>query len=352
MSNGDVEEQGLSEDLQENTDADTSKSDEKEESATVENGSEQISESQGESEQQTQNKKISHELLSAIFRSLSTDAPEGASRDTNEITRLCLNQILTQHPVSEEYNILIIHDDIRMIRDDADNIYSAATKFQENKPLLLILYSSGGDIGSAYLISKLCRECTSEKFVVVIPRKAKSAATLICCGADEIHMGSLSELGPIDPQINDLPVLGLKNTMEHIADLIRTHPHASEMFAKYLHLSLEPIHLGYHERVAESAVQYAERLLEARRANSTSSVQKIANDLVYSYKDHRFVIDKTEAIKIFGEEIIHTNTPEYSLGNSIYETMILITKCSDMMNHHFYFIGSCNSNPQFLKKSR
>ena len=43
--------------------------------------------------------------------------------------------------------------------------------------------------------------------------------------------------------------------------------------------------------------------------------KKIANDLVYSYKDHGFVIDKTEAIRIFGEEIINTNTQEYDLGN-------------------------------------
>ena len=208
--NGDAKEQDLSEDLQEETEEDTSNLDKQEESATVETGSEQNSESQEESGQQEENKQIAHEILSAVFRSLGPDAPEGASQETNKIICRGLNKIITQHPISEKYNILIIHDHTTMVRDDADNIYSAATKFQENKPLLLILHSSGGDIGSAYLIGKLCREYTSEKFVAVIPRKAKSAATLICCGADEIHMGSLSELGPIDPQINRLPVLGLK----------------------------------------------------------------------------------------------------------------------------------------------
>ena len=35
----------------------------------------------------------------------------------------------------------------------------------------------------------------------MVPRMAKSAATMICLGANEIIMSSTSELGPIDPQI-------------------------------------------------------------------------------------------------------------------------------------------------------
>jgi membrane-bound ClpP family serine protease len=114
------------------------------------------------------------------------------------------------------------------------------------------------------LISKLCRESAVGKFIVVVPRRAKSAATLICCGADEIHMGQMSELGPIDPQIDYLPALGLKNAIQHLAELASQYPTASEMFAKYLSESLNLEHLGYYERVVKSAVQYAERLLRKR----------------------------------------------------------------------------------------
>jgi ClpP class serine protease len=42
------------------------------------------------------------------------------------------------------------------------------------------------------------------RLVVVVPDQAKSAATLIALGADEILMGPASDLGPIDPQI-ELP---------------------------------------------------------------------------------------------------------------------------------------------------
>lgn len=207
------------------------------------------------------------DMFKATHTSLLPDAPEGSAGKRDDLIRLFLKQTIEEHKISKAYNILILHDEGRMIKSDADHIYSAATAFCDKKPLMLVLYSSGGVIDSAYLIGKLCRECATEKFVVVVPRQAKSAATLICCAADEIHMGSLSELGPIDPQVGNFPALGLKSAVEHIAELLKGYPHAVDMFAKYLHLSLDPIHLGYCERVAESAAQYAERLLKAHEKN-------------------------------------------------------------------------------------
>ncbi len=163
-------------------------------------------------------------------------------------------------------------------------------------------------------------------------------------------MGSLSELGPIDPQIDNLPALGLKSAVEHIADLIQRYPSSSEMFARYLNYSLKPVNLGYYERVAESASQYAEKLLKTHSDNLKSSPAKIAKDLVYSYKDHGFVIDKTEALEIFGKKIVKHNTSEYELGNALYEELSFISRIADAFDQYYYLIGSCDSDPVFRKK--
>jgi len=291
-----------------------------------------------------------NDLFKAVFTSFSSEPPEGADKKRDEVIHAYLKQIIYSHKISNSYNILILHDHGRMIKSDADHIYRAATAFCDRKPVLLVLYSVGGVIDSAYLIGKLCRECAHKKFVVVVPRQAKSAATLICCAADEIHMGSLSELGPIDPQIGDLPALGLKSAVEHIADLIRDYPHAADMFAKYLHLSLDPIHLGYYERVAESAAQYAERLLKTHEGNLNKTPASISKELVYSYKDHGFVIDKSEAVEIFGNNIIKTNSEEYSLGDAVYEALMHVDRMADVMGQYFYLIGSYDSPLNFRKK--
>jgi ClpP class serine protease len=39
------------------------------------------------------------------------------------------------------------------------------------------------------------------KYWAFVPARAKSAATMICFGAEKVLMGATSELGPIDPQI-------------------------------------------------------------------------------------------------------------------------------------------------------
>ena len=216
------------------------------------------------------------DVFSACFEALSEDATDEATDNLNARIGSYLREQIGQHEVANNYNVLILFDEGLMIKSDADHIYSAATLFKDPKPILLVLRSSGGVIGSAYLIGKLCREYAKGKLVMVVPREAKSAATLLCCAADEIHMGSLSELGPIDPQIEGLPALGLKSAIEHIADLVKNHPDSADMLAKYLHLSVKPVHLGYYERVAESATQYAERLLEAHAGPLKNPPAKIA----------------------------------------------------------------------------
>ena len=68
------------------------------------------------------------------------------------------------------------------------------------KTLNLILCSPGGD---GVVVEKFVSLCRSQckKFRVLIPYEAKSAATLIALGADEIIMGPQSEIGPIDAQV-------------------------------------------------------------------------------------------------------------------------------------------------------
>ena len=143
-------------------------------------------------------------------------------------------------------------------------------------------------------------------------------------------MGSLSELGPIDPQIDSMPALGLKNAIHHIAELVKTFPESSEMFARYLQMSLPLINLGYYERAAESAEQYAEQLLGTHENILPKTAKEIAHQLVYKYKDHGFVIDKGEAKEIFGS-IIKTNSPEYELGNQLYIEIDFIRTIAGML---------------------
>jgi len=109
------------------------------------------------------------------------------------IEKLRGSRVLTYISVFNHPMAHINKDDIMPIEDALRNIGNC-------KKIDLIIHSPGGDPNSAEKIIKLCRSY-AEEFTVIVPNSAKSAATLIALGSDEIVMGHVSELGPIDPQI-------------------------------------------------------------------------------------------------------------------------------------------------------
>ena len=245
----------------------------------------------------------------------------------------------------DRYHVLMLYDPHGRIDDGtANRLYNAMPSGKSE--LLLVLESPGGSVEPAYLLSKCCKEY-STKLVVIVPRKAKSAATLIALGADEIHMGVLSQLGPIDPQFEGLPALGLSSAIEHLARLCKKYPESSTMFAKYLSNKLDLRTLGYFERVSESATQYAQRLLQGKRLPEGKSPSKVANQFVYGYKDHGFVIDKDEAKEFLGDHI-KSATREYDLGNEIHNFLdFLGVVASFFKNKKISYVGDIEKGLTF-----
>src|SRR6266498_3024927 len=66
-----------------------------------------------------------------------------------------------------------------------------------NARLSVILDSGGGDIDSAYNLAQLFRRYGTEELIFVVPRWAKSAATLLVCAGDRVLMTPVAELGPL-----------------------------------------------------------------------------------------------------------------------------------------------------------
>lgn len=239
-------------------------------------------------------------------------------KDINELKPTLYKHILEiakRNSVSEKYHLLFLYEPNSSIEQGmVDKIYNAIPD-DNTKPILLLIHNHGGRIEPAYLISKTCKEL-SPTFVVTIPRKAKSAATLIALGGNEIHMGPMSELGPIDPQFAGLPALGISSSLESIAKIVCKYPGSSPMFADFMKEKLDLRILGYFERVSESAQQYAIRLLAGKKLKLTP--HEVAHKLVYEYKDHSFVIDKEEAKELLGDAV-KVNTNEYKFGNEIHK---------------------------------
>ncbi|MFH0991238.1 MAG: ATP-dependent Clp protease proteolytic subunit [bacterium] len=91
-------------------------------------------------------------------------------------------------------NYPIDYNDIHMVGSMLESV-------GETKNIDLIIQSGGGAGTVAEKIVEMIRAYCKKQFRVIVPNVAKSAATMLALGADEIIMGVTSELGPIDAQI-------------------------------------------------------------------------------------------------------------------------------------------------------
>lgn len=94
---------------------------------------------------------------------------------------------------------------------DADMIEDVLQHTKINNQLCLVINSPGGDALAAERIVHICQTYSTDGFLVIVPRRAKSAATMIALGSNKVFMCETSELGPIDTQVIHLDENGSRH---------------------------------------------------------------------------------------------------------------------------------------------
>ena len=170
--------------------------------------------------------------------------------------------------------------------------------------LVVVVESGGGDIDAAYNLAMLFRMYGQKELRFVVPRWAKSAATLLVCAGDSVLMTPIAELGPLDPQITQVnPMeqrleqfspLDIESTLELIRNEFNQGNNA---LAEGLLQRLQfPITLGKFQKSLQLGRQYAVKLLSSRMFRENGDIaSQIAKKLVEDYADHGFCINVDEA---------------------------------------------------------
>lgn len=95
-------------------------------------------------------------------------------------------------------NLIVMIDQI--FADNMTYLEELIHPLDPDKPIHLLLASPGGDGETAVrIVRSLQARCT--ELTVLIPDMAKSAATILCLGADRLLFGPGGDLGPVDPQM-------------------------------------------------------------------------------------------------------------------------------------------------------
>lgn len=191
--------------------------------------------------------------------------------------------------------------------------------------LYLIMESRGGSPFSAVSMMNIL-DTRFAKISTIVPRYAKSAATLMALGTDEIYMSSRSALGPLDLQIEHhrdgsrISALDIRNTVTSMAALVESISQSrydllrereiSSLDSSRLSLQnatefLEPIvkqvdlyHLQKAERQLKIGLLYAIKLLSRRMMkNQTKMAEETAKELVNNFPSHDYCIYSDDAKK-------------------------------------------------------
>ncbi len=126
-----------------------------------------------------------------------------------------LRQLLISDIEAETGRVLIVYftdcERSQAQIDPSDDVYFAELLQQcVGKPVDLLLETNGGMTDATEKICSLLRKAAPD-LRVIIPRRAKSNGTVIALCGSTILMGFESELGPIDPSINNIPVQFILN---------------------------------------------------------------------------------------------------------------------------------------------
>jgi ClpP class serine protease len=97
--------------------------------------------------------------------------------------------------------------------DDSEAVLRAIRMTPDETPIDLILHTPGGLVLASEQIAYALRDHPG-KVCVLVPHYAMSGGTLISLAADEIRMDAAAVLGPVDPQLGDLPAASLVRVTE------------------------------------------------------------------------------------------------------------------------------------------
>ncbi|MDY6867317.1 MAG: hypothetical protein SVT56_05345 [Chloroflexota bacterium] len=195
----------------------------------------------------------------------------------------------------------------------------------------ILIISNGGSPEATERIVKLIRsKYNSVRYIV--PSNAYSAATLISFSGDQLIMGPISTLGPIDPQIGGIPARAIIRAFDRVEERLKTE--GPKSLTAYLPL-LQKYDLHLLE-MCESAQKLSEELakewLSKYLLKSSNSPDQLHEIVKYfssfdKHKSHARGIDR-ETAKSQGLPIVYTEEIELDelVGSLLNQYMIAIDR--------------------------
>ena len=186
-------------------------------------------------------------------------------------------------------------------------LYECLRTLGKQERLDVVLATNGGTITTAHQVARLLREY-AHHLTILVPYRALSAGTLLCLCADELVLGPMSALGPIDAHIGaagfpppDAPTLisaqdvrAFREMAEQWFGVVREEDRLQIL--ALVAQRIFPTSLSAFYRSDQLTRQIANELLAYQLPDVDTSIrQHIVDRLAGGYFAHDYVISRHEA---------------------------------------------------------
>lgn len=118
--------------------------------------------------------------------------------------------------------------------DDKNGFMQCIHKMDREKGLDLFLHTPGGDVAATESLVHYLKDIFGDRIRAVVPQIAMSAGTMIACSCNSILMGKHSNIGPVDPQFNGIPAIGVIKEVETAYSEISRDPRYAAVWSPIL----------------------------------------------------------------------------------------------------------------------
>lgn len=245
-----------------------------------------------------------------------TDAPNDiqAAVDGLYAEKSDHDYILISHPIERA-----LHQKLTAVLDKSKQNGRTRTR------CTVFLTTYGGDAHAGFRVARCLRHHYKKGVRLVVPSYCKSAGTLVAIGANELAIGDLGELGPLDVQVSKpTEILERGSGLDYTQALMVALEHAQSAFAhslmqmrgrfrfstkmagelasklacgvvEPLYAQIDPNRIGEMQRAIQIAHEYGRRL----DGHGSNLKEGALDTLVAGYPSHSFVIDRKEARQLF-----------------------------------------------------
>jgi len=188
-------------------------------------------------------------------------------------------------------------DYLAIVDNDKNGLMAAIHQLDRTKGLDLFLHTPGGDIAATESLVDYLRSMFGNDIRAFVPQLAMSAGTMIALSCKEIVMGKHSSLGPIDPQIFNLPAHGVIEEFETAAKQIKNDPSLIPLWQPIIG-KYHPTLIGECQKAIAWSTQVAKEWLVTGMFEGDADATTKADKIITELSDHALTKSHARHISI------------------------------------------------------